>query len=47
MCKGRQTGKNGENYYKVSDPKFKLGEESVRGVASEATYPRYLYFTLY
>lgn len=37
-----QTGKNGENYYRVSYPKFKLGEEVVRDVASPPTYGKYL-----
>ena len=37
-----QVGKDGDNYYKVSYPKFKLGEEVVRDVASPPTYGKYL-----
>ena len=37
-----QAGKDGDNYYKVSYPKFKLGEEVVRDVASPPTYGKYL-----
>lgn len=33
-----ETGKDGKPYYKVSYPKFKLGEEVVREVAVPPTY---------
>lgn len=33
-----QLSKDGEKYYKVTYPKFKLGEEVVREVASPPTY---------
>lgn len=34
----KQTNKNGDKYYKVSYPKFKLGEEVVRDVPCPPTY---------
>lgn len=37
-----QAGKDGDNYNKVSYPKFKLGEEVVHDVASPPTYGKYL-----
>ena len=33
-----ETGKDGKPYYRVSYPKFKLGEEVVREVAVPPTY---------
>lgn len=34
----RKVSKDGEKYYAVTFPKFKLGEEVVREVASPPTY---------
>lgn len=41
-----QLTKNGEKYYKVTYPKYKLGEEVVREVASPPTYCEFNYSTV-
>lgn len=40
----KQTNKNGDKYYKVSYPKFKLGEEVVRDVPCPPTYGMNLHY---
>lgn len=37
----RKISKDGEKYYAVTFPKFKLGEEVVREVAAPPTYGKY------
>lgn len=41
-----QLSKNGEKYFKVTYPKYKLGEEVVREVASPPTYGELNYSTM-
>lgn len=41
-----QLTKNGEKYYKVTYPKYKLGEEVVHEVASPPTYCEFNYSTV-
>lgn len=40
-----QLSKDGENYFRVTYPKYKLGEEVVQEVASPPTYGKSNHFT--